>query len=134
MKTLFSEQNIKWIMTACSSGLIWLFGAWNAVLGILITVVVVDYLSGLMSAAKRKELSSKVGWTGLLKKAATFMVIIVAHQLDVALGNEENIIRNITALFYVSNELLSILENLGEMGVKLPEFLKEDCEKLKTKE
>lgn len=62
------------------------------------------------------------------------MVIIVAHQLDVALGNEENIIRNITALFYVSNELLSILENLGEMGVKLPEFLKEACEKLKTKE
>ena len=57
---------------------------------------------------------------------------MVAHQIDVALGNDGDIIRNITALFYISNELLSIFENVGELGVPLPSVLKEACEKLKS--
>ena len=123
---------IKAVMTACSSAFMWLIGGWNIILGILITVIVCDYISGIMSAAKSKTLNSSIGWAGLLKKAATVLIVVVAHQIDVALGNDGDIIRNITALFYISNELLSIFENVGELGVPLPSVLKEACEKLKS--
>lgn len=126
------KMEIKMLMTVCSSAVMWLVGGWNIILGILITVMVCDYISGIMSAAKSKTLNSTVGWVGLLKKAATVLIVVVAHQIDIALGNSGDIIRNITALFYISNELLSIFENVGELGVPLPEVLKEACEKLKN--
>lgn len=126
------KLEIKMLMTVCSSAVMWLVGGWNIILGILITVIVCDYISGIMSAAKSKTLNSAVGWAGLLKKAATVLIVVVAHQIDIALGNSGDIIRNITALFYISNELLSIFENVGELGVPLPTVLKEACEKLKN--
>lgn len=126
------KLEIKMLITVCSSAVMWLVGGWNIILGILITVMVCDYVSGIMSAAKSKTLNSTVGWVGLLKKAATVLIVVVAHQIDIALGNGGDIIRNITALFYISNELLSIFENVGELGVPLPEVLKEACEKLKN--
>ncbi len=127
-----NKLELKMLMTTCSSALMWLVGGWNIILGILATVIVCDYISGIMSAAKSKTLNSSVGWAGLLKKAATVLIVVVAHQIDIALGNSGDIIRNITALFYISNEILSIFENVGELGVPLPAALKEACEKLKN--
>ncbi len=127
-----NDLDIKIIMTACSSALMWLIGGWNVILGILATVIVCDYVSGVLAAINEKKLSSSVGWAGLLKKAATLLIVVVAHLVDVALGNTDDIVRNITALFYISNELLSIFENVGRLGVPLPDVLKEVCEKLKT--
>lgn len=123
---------LKVIITFLSSALVWLFGGWNIVLGVLATVIVCDYISGVLCAVKNKTLSSKAGRDGLLKKAVTLLVVVIAHQVDVALGNDEDIVRNITALFYISNELLSILENAGNIGIPLPEILTSVCEKLKN--
>lgn len=130
-ESLKDNNVLKAIMTFMGSALVWLFGGWNIVLGILATVIVCDYISGVMCAIKNKTLSSKVGRDGLLKKAVTLLIVVIAHQVDVALGNNEDIVRNITALFYISNELLSILENAGNIGIPLPEFLVNVCEKLK---
>ncbi len=125
---------LKSVMTFCTSAVMWLFGGWNIVLSILATVIVCDYISGVMCAVKNKALDSRVGREGLLKKSVTMLVVVVAHQVDVALGNDEDIVRNITALFYISNELLSILENAGNIGIPLPGLLIEACEKLKNKD
>lgn len=130
-ESLKDNNVLKAIMTFMGSALVWLFGGWNIVLGILATVIVCDYISGVMCAIKNKTLSSKVGRDGLLKKAVTLLIVVIAHQVDVALGDNEDIVRNITALFYISNELLSILENAGNIGIPLPEFLVNVCEKLK---
>lgn len=127
-----NKFQIKAIMTVCGSAVMWLIGGWNVILGILATVIVLDYICGVLLAIKEKKLSSSVGWAGLLKKAATLLIVIVAHQADIALGNSDDIVRNITALFYISNELISIFENVGGLGVPLPNILKEVCEKLKS--
>lgn len=134
MEGLKSNTVLKTVMTFISSALIWLFGGWDIVLGVLLTAIVCDYISGVICAIKNKTLSSSVGRDGLLKKAVTLLVVIVAHQVDIALGNDENVVRNITALFYISNELLSILENAGNTGIPLPKFLIDICEKIKNNE
>ncbi len=125
--------DVRIIITALSSAVMWLFGGWNVILGILATVIVCDYISGVMCAAKEKTLNSTVGWIGILKKCAIILIVVVAHQIDIALGNEEDIVRNIAALFYISNELLSIFENMGKLGVPLPQAMKDACEKIKNK-
>lgn len=134
MDGLKNNAVLKTAMTFVSSALIWLFGGWDIVLGVLLTAIVCDYISGVICAIKNKTLSSSVGRDGLLKKAVTLLVVVVAHQVDIALGNEENVVRNITALFYISNELLSILENAGNTGIPLPKFLTDICEKIKDRE
>ncbi len=125
---------LKVLMTFVSSSLMWLFGGWDIILGIFVTVIACDYISGVLCAVKSKTLSSEIGRAGLIKKAVTLLIVVVAHQADVALGNKEDIVRNITALFYISNELLSILENAGNMGVPLPKVLIDVCEKISKKE
>ena len=124
---------LKLVITFFSSAILWLFGGWDIVLSILATVIVCDYVSGVFLAIKNGSLNSAVGRAGIMKKAATLLVVVIAHQVDVALGNDENVVRNITALFYISNELLSILENAGNIGVPLPKFLIEACEKISNK-
>ncbi|MBP3347715.1 MAG: phage holin family protein [Clostridia bacterium] len=128
------RNEMKVVITVVSSATFWLIGAWDMVLGILATVIVCDYISGVLYAIKTKTLSSQVGRAGLMKKAATLLVVVVAHQVDVALGNTEDIVRNITALFYISNELLSILENAGNIGIPLPKVLVDVCEKIGKKD
>ncbi len=127
------KAELKMIMTVLGSCFMWLIGGWHIIIGILLTVMVCDYISGIMSAVKTKTLNSRVGWYGLLKKAATLLIVVVAHLVDVALGNEGDTVRNITAIFYISNEILSIFENVGELGVPLPQVLKDACEKLNRK-
>ncbi|MBE5818846.1 MAG: phage holin family protein [Clostridiales bacterium] len=124
---------LKFVITFFSSAILWLFGGWDIILSILATVIVCDYVSGVFLAIKTGTLNSAVGRSGIMKKAATLLVVVIAHQVDIALGNDENIVRNITALFYISNELLSILENAGNIGVPLPKFLIEACEKINNK-
>lgn len=124
---------LKLVITFFSSAILWLFGGWDIVLSILATVIVCDYVSGVLLAVKMGTLNSAVGRAGIMKKAATLLVVVIAHQVDVALGNDENVVRNITALFYISNELLSILENAGNIGIPLPKFLIEACEKINNK-
>lgn len=127
-----NKFDIKILMTALSSAILWLIGGWSIVLSILMTVIACDYISGVMCAVKEKKVNSTIGWIGLLKKAATILIVVVAHQIDIAFGNNDDMIRNITALFYISNELISIFENVGRLGVPLPEALKNACEKIKS--
>ncbi|MEE1042982.1 MAG: phage holin family protein [Clostridia bacterium] len=98
-------------------------GGNDSLLQILIGFVVIDYLSGVAVGIKNKSLSSGVGFYGIIKKIFIFSVVYMAHLADVATGTET--IRNIAVLFYISNEGISILENLGKIGVKYPQKIKD---------
>jgi toxin secretion/phage lysis holin len=100
-----------------------LLGGWDSALEILLIFVILDYLTGVAAAFKTKTLKSSVGLAGLFKKGAIFLVIILAAQLDRITGSTAAIFRTATAFFFIANDGLSILENVGEMGVKLPGFL-----------
>ena len=101
-----------------------LFGGWDMLLQVLLILVVCDYTSGCIRAARQGKLSSSAGFRGLLKKGAIFLVVVVAAQLDRLGGIQNDLFRSGAALFYIANEGLSILENLGGIGVNLPNFLR----------
>ena len=122
------------------------------VLGVLLILMVIDYLTG-MAASKVEAIdhpddssygwSSKKGAKGILKKVAYMCVIAGAMVLDyiiTVLGSQIGIDINVKAFFgllvaiwYILNELLSIVENAGRMGAGVPEWLMKYIAVLKGK-
>ncbi|EOP85958.1 toxin secretion/phage lysis holin [Bacillus cereus HuB4-4] len=107
-------------------------GGWDAVLKILVTLAIVDYITGVIAAGYNGKLKSKVGFKGIAKKVVLFLLVGVAAQLDVAIGSN-SAIREATIFFFMGNELLSILENAGRMGIPLPQPLTSAVEILSGK-
>lgn len=97
-------------------------GGWDTTLQILVTLAIVDYATGVIAAGYNGELKSKVGFKGIAKKVVLFLLVGVAAQLDAAIGSN-SAIREATIFFFIGNELLSILENAGRMGIPLPQAL-----------
>lgn len=93
-------------------------GGYDAFLQVLIAFVIIDYLSGVAVGIKTKTVSSKIGFNGIIKKIMIFSIVYIAHLIDDATAT--SVFRNITVMFYVSNEGISILENMGQLGVQYP--------------
>jgi len=108
-----------------------LLGGWDKAMEILSIFMVIDYVTGIASAMKLKTLRSSVGFEGIFKKGSIFLVVILAVQLDRLTGTTIALFRSATCFFFIANEGLSILENLGEIGVKLPAFMKKTLKKLR---
>ncbi|SDW54022.1 toxin secretion/phage lysis holin [Paenibacillus sp. PDC88] len=105
------------------SSLVYLVGGIDHLFIAVTIFVVLDYLTGVVSAWYRKELSSRTGWWGLARKSMTLVFVIVAHQLDLVAGNENNFMRNAMLLFIIGTEGISIFENMGKMGLPVPKFI-----------
>ncbi|MHA7966599.1 phage holin family protein [Paenibacillus sp. CAU 1782] len=110
----------------------YLFGGWSIMLSILLTFVIIDYCTGLAAAAKEGKLRSDVGLWGIAKKVMIFGIVTVAHLIDTALG-EAHLFRDTAIFFYLSNELLSFIENAGRIGAPIPPALQKAVEVLKSK-
>ena len=116
-----------------------LFGGWNAALGVLVTCMAIDYATGLIVAgvfhASTKSpgggLESMAGWKGLCRKFVTLMIVLVAHEMDVLLGIQY--IRDAVIVGFCANEIISILENAGRMGLPIPAILTDAIDQLKQK-
>lgn len=96
--------------------------------------VVADYITGVCVAIQTKTLSSQIGAKGITKKVAMFVVIAFCHVLDTYLLQSETALAALSSVFYLSNEAISILENVGRLGVPLPEKLRSILAALKSKE
>lgn len=110
----------------------YLFGGWSVMLSILLTFVIIDYVTGLVAAFKEGKLKSDVGLWGIAKKVMIFGIVTVAHLIDTALG-EAHLFRDTAIFFYLSNELLSLIENAGRIGAPIPPALQKAVEVLKSK-
>lgn len=102
--------------------IVYALGGADILLQVILFAIVADYISGVLKAFVKGELSSKVGFKGIAKKIGIFIVVALAVQLERLLG-PDLAIREITITFYIVNEGLSILENLGEF-ITVPAFLK----------
>ena len=96
-------------------------GGWDTTLKVLVIIAAIDYITGVFAAGYNGELKSKVGFKGIAKKVVLFLLVGVgvAAQLDSAFGSN-SAIREATIFFFIGNELLSLLENAGRMGIPLP--------------
>ena len=112
----------------------YLIGGIDAPIKILGIMIVLDFITGILSAIYNRELESRACLKGIIKKSCYFLLVIVAHGLDTLVPNDGTfLLRTITIYFLVANDGLSILENVGECGVEYPNFLKNFLKQLRTK-
>lgn len=128
MKEYFSA-----FVAALGTVLTYIFGGWDTVLIVLTIFMALDYFTGVMAAIFHKELSSNVGFKGLLRKCTILIVLIVAVLLDRLLNSGTWVFRTLVAYFYVANEAISLLENSARMGLPVPQKLLDILAQLKKK-
>ena len=127
------------VLAAAGAFLANALGGWDALLKLLIALMAADYITGLAVAAIWRKsnksdsgaLDSKAGFRGLVKKCAILLLVYIGVLLDSAVG--AHYVRSAVCLFFIGNEGLSLLENIGLMGVEYPEFMKNMLEALRDK-
>lgn len=117
---------------ALGGGIAFLFGGWSMGLQVLLMFMVVDWFTGILASYIQGKLSSKIGFKGIAKKTGMLCIIVVCHYLDLIL-NTGSAIEETATFFYIANELLSLIENTGRMGLPLPPQLTNAVEILKGK-
>ena len=130
MKDIFNL--IKVGFTAIGGYLGYILGGHDSFLYALIAFVVIDYLTGIMLAIIRKEVSSEIGFRGIFKKVMIFLMVAIGHTIDAYLIGNGGAIRTAVIFFYISNEGISILENSANIGLPIPEKLKNILVQLKS--
>lgn len=128
------------VLGAVGAGIAWLFGGWDASMITLIVFMAIDYITGLVVAGvfKKSEksenggLESRAGWKGLCRKGATLLIVFVAVRLDLLIGT--NYLRDGVCIAFIVNEVISITENAGLMGVPIPAVITNAISVLKKKQ
>lgn len=137
---MIMKQILCSIVGTIGSGLAYLFGGWDAAMITLVTFMGIDFVTGLIVAGVFKKstktqtgaLESKAGFKGLCRKAMILFYVLIATRLDLAIGGE--FIRNAVVIGFIVNEVISITENAGLMGVPLPGAITNAIDILKKKE
>ncbi len=122
------------------SGIASLFGGWDTALVTLVWFMGIDYVTGMLVAGVFHKspktpgggLESRAGWKGLIRKGVTLLVVLVATRLDLLIG-DQSFIRDAVVIAFIVNETMSIIENLGLMGIPVPKVLTRAIEVLKEK-
>lgn len=117
-----------------------IFGGWNAAMTTLCILMLADYLTGIYIAAVLKKspkteqggLSSNVGFVGLAKKCMVLLFVLVGYRLDLAIGT--TYLKDAVCITYIANEVLSLIENAGLIGVPVPKQIVNAIDALKNKE
>lgn len=124
-----TEVQIGSITSAIGAVLTYFIG-WNDALEALLTLMVIDYATGLLAAYINPDLKldSHKGFRGICKKIVIILLIVLAHELEKATGIPA--VQSIVVWFFIGNEGLSILENSAKAGVPVPAKLRETLEQL----
>lgn len=125
-------------LTAILAGLIqFLYGDWTTLLSVLLALVVIDFISGMTAGFIEGTLKSRVGLLGIARKVFIFLMVAVSHLVDMLLiesGMETKaLVMTMVIVFYAVNEILSITENAGRIGLPVPEQIKNAIVVLKGK-
>lgn len=112
----------------------YLFGGWSLGIQTLFIFVVIDYITGIISAAKGGRLASGAGLHGIGRKSMIFMFVTMGHMTDLHLSDgQTHLFRDGVIAFFIANEAISITENAGRLGVPIPDPIKKAVEILKEK-
>lgn len=117
----------------------YLFGGWNAALSALVIFMTIDFISGLVvagvfkksSKTKNGALESKAGFKGICKKFMMLLLVAIGYRLDLLI--DTTYIKDSVCIAFIANELISILENAGIMGIPIPKVITNAIDVLKGK-
>ena len=126
--------NYKLIISSIGGVLGVFLGGMDGLIYALLAFSVIDYVTGIMCAIDKKELSSSVGFKGIARKIIIFSLVGVANILDVYILGHVGVLRAAVIFFYLSNEGISILENTSKLGLPVPEKLKNILQQLNQEE
>ena len=124
------RSGIQISFTALGGFVGWFLGGVDGFLYALIAFAVLDYITGVMCAITDKNLSSAVGFKGICRKVLIFTLVGIGNIVDVYVLGQGGVLRTAVIFFYLSNEGVSILENSANLGLPIPETLKEVLEQL----
>ncbi|WP_083659857.1 MULTISPECIES: phage holin family protein [Paenibacillus] len=110
-----------------------LLGGWDKPLQILVVLMVADYITGILGAVKTKAVNSEVMFWGGIRKITILFVVGLAVLIDGWVGGDSAVFRTLAVYFYAGREGLSVMENLGILGVYIPPKIKEFLEQLNEK-
>lgn len=106
-------------------------GEWDGLLLALALFMVVEYLTQILVAILNKKISSEISFCGIAKKVSIIFLVMVGNVIDVLIIQNGSIIRTAVIFFYLSNEGITILENVAILGLPIPQKLKDILEQLK---
>lgn len=127
-------ETMQYVITGIGGFVGWFLGGVDGFLYALLVFVVVDYLTGLMAAFIQKKISSEVGFRGICRKVAIFCLVGIAHILDAQVIKTGSVLRTAIVFFYLSNEGISILENITIIGLPVPQKLRDVLEQIRDKD
>lgn len=115
------------------------FGGWTEALTTLLIFMLIDYVTGLLVAGvfhksmktESGALESRAGFKGLCRKGAILLFVLIGYRLDLVVGT--SYIRDAVCIAFVANELISIVENAGLMGIPIPTVITKAIDVLKSK-
>lgn len=138
MKTTMIRVSAEMIFGGFLGWVVSAVGGWDAAIKLLAMLMAVDYISGLICAAmgksqktKKGGLKSAVMLIGLVRKGMIIAIVMICNQADITLGVQW---MRLGAIFaFSANELLSLIENMGLLGVPMPPQVVNLVDVLKTK-
>lgn len=126
------ETIIKSIAAAGGAAISFFYGGWTQLMTVLVVFILIDFISGVALAAKDGRLKSGELWLGVTRKIGTMAIVAVAHMLDTTIG-DAHLIRDAAIFFYLAGELLSLIENAGQLGVPIPPVVSRAVDVLRGK-
>jgi len=109
------------------------FGEWSQLLTFFLVAITIDYITGIAASLREGQgLNSNTGFWGIARKVLMLFIIMLGHQMDLLLGTE--MIMAGAIYFYLANELISITENYGRLGLPLPQKIRDMIQILKQKD
>ena len=128
------EKVFNSIVAVVATFFTYLFGGWDIALIVLVAFMVLDYATGVIWAYIQKNLNSEIGFKGLVKKCMILVVLVVAVLLDRMINSGTAVFRTLVCYFYIANEGISLLENVSNLGLPIPDKLKVALEQLNEDE
>jgi toxin secretion/phage lysis holin len=127
------ETGIAGVIAALGTFCTALLGGWDIALRLLVYLMIADYVTGLLAAMRNKNVNSEIMFWGGIRKGVILLVVFLAVQLDQFVGGQNPLFRTMTLYFYVGREGLSVVENLGIIGVPLPPAITKFLEQVQQK-
>ena len=125
------NSTIKTFTAAVCTAAGFLFGDLDGMFTALVTLIALDYISGVAAAIAEKRLSSAAGAKGIAKKIFMLLIVAVANIVDIGVIGDGHVLKTVTTAFYIANECISLIENAGRLGVPVPKKLIEVLEQLR---
>jgi toxin secretion/phage lysis holin len=126
------QKVINSIVACIGTAITYFIGGFDMAIIALVTLMVLDYITGVLNAIITHTLSSEIGFKGLFKKMTILCILIMAVLLDRLINDGTWIFRTLVAYYYIANEGISLLENSAELGLPIPKRIISVLKKFQT--